>query len=182
MSRVQELLAFLDSFEPESARDRSARETAKAFVRTNVNVLHRSNLQGHFTASAFVMDPERTRFLLVRHRKLGKWIQPGGHADGDADLLAVASREVREETGLEPEPANGRIFDIDIHRIPAAPGVPAHLHYDVRFLFVADPGAPLSLKRDECHEAAWMSRAEARRRGIVLEPSVERMVTRALGC
>lgn len=177
----QRILTLLDTYAAASPQDRWLYEQTRAFVATHVNVLSRANLQGHLTGSAFVVDPERRRFLLVRHRKLGKWIQPGGHADGDPDLLAVAAREVEEETGLSPRPVDGRVFDLDIHTIPPRPKVPAHRHYDVRFLFVADPTRPLAPKDDELLDAAWLSPGEARRRGVAIEESVARMIVRAFG-
>ena len=180
MARAK-ILSLLDTFPAASARDRWSLELTRDFVTTHVNVLHRANLQGHLTGSAFVVDPGRTRFLLVRHRQLGKWIQPGGHADGNPDLLAVAAQEAEEETGLRRlEPVDGRLFDVDIHTIPALPRVPAHRHYDFRFLFVADPGETLVPKDDECPEAAWLDRAAARRREIAIEESVQRMIDKAL--
>jgi 8-oxo-dGTP pyrophosphatase MutT (NUDIX family) len=93
---------------------------------------------GHFTASAFVLCPERRRVLLIRHPKLGRWLQPGGHVEPeDADLAAAARREVSEETGVSVEGPTGGIFDVDIHDIPANAKDPAHQHFDVRFAFIA---------------------------------------------
>jgi 8-oxo-dGTP pyrophosphatase MutT (NUDIX family) len=94
---------------------------------------------GHFTASAFVLSPERERLLLVHHRKLRRWLQPGGHIEaGDADLVAAARREVLEETGISVSaPLAGGIFDVDIHVIPANVKDAGHLHFDVRYAFVA---------------------------------------------
>lgn len=93
---------------------------------------------GHFTASAFVLCPERRRVLLILHRKLGRWLQPGGHIEpADADLVAAARREVSEETGVAVEAASGGIFDVDIHDIPANAKNAAHQHFDVRYAFIA---------------------------------------------
>lgn len=174
-----QILSLLDTLEIRGAHDRQAYDLATDFARTQIHILDRVNRQGHFTGSAFVVDPARSRFLLLWHRKLDKWVQPGGHADGDADLLAVAQREVREETGLVTTPVSSAVFDLDIHTIPASPKVPAHLHYDARFLLEADPAQDLEPNAEECREVAWMNLAEARRRGIEIEESVLRMIGRA---
>jgi 8-oxo-dGTP pyrophosphatase MutT (NUDIX family) len=94
---------------------------------------------GHFTASAFVLCPERRSVLLVHHAKLGRWLQPGGHIEpGDLDLEGAARREVTEETGACLGPRLGAgVFDVDIHPIPARPREGAHLHFDVRYAFIA---------------------------------------------
>ena len=76
--------------------------------------------------------------LLTHHRKLGRWLQPGGHSDGEADTLAVALREAEEESGLPVRAHDDAIFDLDVHPIPALPGEPAHYHFDVRFLVRAE--------------------------------------------
>ena len=94
---------------------------------------------GHFTASAFVISPDRAQMLLIRHRKLGLWLQPGGHfEDGDQSLLAAAEREAREETGLPRLRVESPLFDLDIHVIPGWADQPAHLHLDLRVLFQAE--------------------------------------------
>ncbi len=100
----------------------------------------RSLLQGHLTGSAWVLNPDRTKALLIHHRALDKWFQPGGHAeDSDESLLETARREAQEECGLDRLILlSDAIFDLDIHQIPAKKEVGAHLHYDVRFLFQAE--------------------------------------------
>lgn len=103
-------------------------------VATEANPYSRENAFGHFTGSALVVSADGGRTLLTHHRKLGLWLQPGGHADGDRDLRRVALREAEEETGLTGLTVEPAIFDLDRHRIPARPGEPEHWHYDVRFL------------------------------------------------
>jgi 8-oxo-dGTP pyrophosphatase MutT (NUDIX family) len=98
-------------------------------------------LPGHFTASAFVLSPDRRDLILIHHKKLGIWVQPGGHVEpSDADLASAARREVAEEVGLgelDPLGRDGALFDVDIHTIPARKSEPAHEHFDTRFAFVA---------------------------------------------
>jgi 8-oxo-dGTP pyrophosphatase MutT (NUDIX family) len=151
---VLDLLATAHLFDE---RDRATQEEIAAFVRAHPDCLVRSNLAGHLTGSAFVVDRERERLLLIHHRALDRWLQPGGHADGDPDLERVARREVQEETGLaDLELLSTRPFDLDIHPIPAKPGVPGHLHYDVRFLFAADGEERLQGDEREVRAAAWV--------------------------
>jgi 8-oxo-dGTP pyrophosphatase MutT (NUDIX family) len=111
-------------------------------------------MPGHLTASAWVLSPDRTEVLLLHHRKLGKWLQPGGHADGDEDLLAVAQRELHEETGLVTATPVGDIFDLDIHDIPPFGDVPGHQHFDVRFLMVAG-SRDVPQGNNESHAVRW---------------------------
>ena len=149
------------------------------FVETHADCLLRSQLTGHLTGSAWIVDPSRRLTLLTHHRKLDKWLQLGGHADGDPDLLAVALREAREESGLtglravSPEP-----FDIDRHRIPARKDVPEHWHYDLRFMIEADPAAPLTVT-DESHDLAWVAVNEVTH--LNAEESMARMVRKTKG-
>ncbi len=129
-----------------AARHPEQREVAAAFlrfIRSAPDCFCRSHAAGHITGSAWLLSPDEKRALLTLHRKLGRWLQPGGHADGDADTLRVALREAEEESGISGiEPLSTSIFDIDIHEIPARPqsGEPAHLHYDIRYLLRAPHG------------------------------------------
>lgn len=128
----------------------------QAFVEAEAGCLDRRCVPGHLTGSAWIVDRSRTQVLLTHHRKLDKWLQLGGHADGDPDLLAVALREAREESGLgslavlSPE-----VFDVDVHAIPARREDPAHRHYDLRFLLEADAGEPLVIS-GESKDLAWV--------------------------
>lgn len=114
----------------------------------------RERLAGHFTASAWLLDRSRTRVLLTHHRKLGIWVQLGGHADGDRDLARVALREAEEESGLAGLRVDPAVFDLDRHWIPAHRGVPGHWHYDVRYVVHAG-GSETFVVGEESHALAW---------------------------
>ena len=127
------------------------------FVETHADCLLRSCVPGHLTGSAWIVSPDLTRVLLTHHLKLDKWLQLGGHADGDGDLLAVALREAREESGLSRvRPLSPQIFDVERHLIPARKAEPAHYHYDLRFLIEADPAEPLMRAHTESKDLAWV--------------------------
>lgn len=131
---------------------------------------------GHFTASAFLLNVDKTKFLLMHHKKLNKWLQPGGHCDGDNDVLAVAIREAQEESGInEIETVNNEIFDIDVHYIPQNRNEPAHYHYDVRFLLKTTNNDNF-IKNTESHELKWFNIPDYPQLDIELERSVTRMV------
>ena len=98
------------------------------------NAYVRERLEGHFTASAWLVDRTGTRVLLTHHRKLGRWLQLGGHADGDEDLARVALTEAREESGLPGLVVEPGLFDLDRHWIPERGEVPGHWHYDARYV------------------------------------------------
>ena len=116
----------------------------------------RDHLPGHITGSSWIVDHSRNFVLLVHHGTLNKWLQPGGHADGEEDVLNVALREAEEETGLrEFKILKQNIFDIDIHPIPERAGFPDHLHYDIRFLFEADKNHKIIIS-EESHDVAWV--------------------------
>ena len=137
--------------------------------------LHRDHMPGHLTASGWVVHEASACVLLTHHRKLDKWLQLGGHADGEEDLLAAAAREVVEESGLEcfsTVRPGGALFDIDIHAIPPHGTVPEHFHYDIRFLFAADVAADPVIS-DESHDVAWVRADDLER--YTQEPSMLRM-------
>lgn len=117
---------------------------------------HRETLQGHFTGSAWLVSSDGQRVLLMHHRKLGRWLQLGGHADGDPDLAAVALREAEEESGLTDLSVLPGIFDIDRHRIPSRGDEPEHWHYDVRYVVVAN-GSEAFVVNEESLALAWRS-------------------------
>ncbi len=126
------------------------------FVEAEPGCLLRTCVGGHLTGSAWIVSPDRGRTLLTHHHKLDKWLQLGGHADGDGDLLAVARREAGEESGLTRLRTIGPgVFDVDRHWIPARRSEPGHYHYDLRFLFEADPAEPLRIS-GESKDLAWV--------------------------
>lgn len=116
----------------------------------------RNHLPGHITGSAFIIDGAGKFALLTHHAKLNKWLQPGGHADGDENIFRVALREAEEETGLTNfSLAHEGLFDIDIHTIPARQDFPEHLHYDIRFLFRASRDEKFTIT-EESNDLAWI--------------------------
>lgn len=126
------------------------------FVESEPNCFERSLAHGHITGSAWVLNGDGTEVLLTHHRKLDRWLQLGGHADGEPDVLAVALKEAREESGLtEFELVGSGIFDLDIHPIPARAGEPEHFHYDVRYVLRA-VGATTYTVSDESHDLRWV--------------------------
>ncbi len=134
-------------------------EAMEALSALGAASLHRSHVApGHFTASAFVLSPDGARTLLIRHRTLGLWLQPGGHFEpGDATLTEAAAREAEEETGVCLGAVEQELFHVDVHRVPAnlRRGEATHLHHDLRVLFRA--ASDQLVAREEVAGAAWFS-------------------------
>lgn len=150
------VLSLLNEHRPFDRTEEAALRQILAFVEKYSDCFERECKPGHITGSAWIVDASNQCALLTHHRKLGRWLQPGGHADGDADILRVAWREAKEETGIERlEPVSREIFDVDVHPIPATQDVPAHRHFDIRFAFVAPPGATLR-PSSESFSLAWV--------------------------
>jgi 8-oxo-dGTP pyrophosphatase MutT (NUDIX family) len=124
------------------------------FLASDRRVFERDHAPGHFTGSAWLVSNDGERVLLTRHRKLQRWLQLGGHADGDHDLVRVALREAEEESGLRDLAIEPEIFDLDCHRIPARGIEPDHLHYDVRYV-VRATGSEAFVVSGESLELAW---------------------------
>jgi 8-oxo-dGTP pyrophosphatase MutT (NUDIX family) len=124
------------------------------FAQTHADAFERGNPVAHFTGSAWLVSADGERVLLMHHRKLDRWLQPGGHADGDTDLARVALREAEEETGLAGLHVDGGIFDVDRPRIPARADEPEHWHYDLRYVVRASADESFVVNA-ESHALAW---------------------------
>jgi 8-oxo-dGTP pyrophosphatase MutT (NUDIX family) len=172
------LLQLLQNHKPFNHEEQQFIDNTIQFVQENVDCFERTLLIGHVTGSAWIVDKSREFTLLTHHRKLDKWFQTGGHCDGDYDVLNVALKEAMEETGLtDIEVVSSDIFDIDIHEIPERKGIPAHLHYDVRFLLEADINEPLIVS-SESTDLAWVAISEVEK--LNNSESIMRMVLKSL--
>ncbi len=136
----------------------------------------RTSFPGHFTGSALVVSADGTRALLHHHRKLDRWLQFGGHCDGDEDIVRVAQREALEESGIDGLIlASPRPFDLDIHAIPAHSGEPAHEHFDVRYMLIA-PDAAAFVRSEESHELRWFTGEETA--ALDLDAGLRRLIAK----
>ncbi|MEY6431162.1 NUDIX hydrolase [Thioalkalicoccus limnaeus] len=161
----QELLTRLGRYQTCYMEEAGHLSRARAFIAAHEDCFHCDLWPGHVTGSAWVVSPDRRRVLLMHHRKHDQWLQPGGHADGDADILRVALRETSEETGLDPSHVrlvDDRIFDVDIHTVPASSRGPKHEHIDIRFLVEMDDDLAIP-GNDESHQILWVPLAEVSR-------------------
>jgi 8-oxo-dGTP pyrophosphatase MutT (NUDIX family) len=129
-------------------------ESFLEFAASAPSVFLRGHAVGHFTGSAWLVSADGERVLLTHHRKLERWLQLGGHADGDDDLARVALREAEEESGLSDLLVEGGIFDLDRHLIPSRGAEAAHWHYDVRYVVRATASEDFSIN-EESMALAW---------------------------
>jgi 8-oxo-dGTP pyrophosphatase MutT (NUDIX family) len=139
---------------------------------------YRTQRPAHFTGSAFVLSPDGEKLLLMRHKKLNKWLQPGGHADGDVDLWRVAVREALEETGVAVTESAPELFGIDWHPIPATPKEDAHEHADCVYRLRARTW-DLVRQVDEADSVGWFSAREAL--ALTEDTSVRKLIARHFG-
>jgi 8-oxo-dGTP pyrophosphatase MutT (NUDIX family) len=172
------LRAALERYAARTPEQGALVEEFIAFLVSEPRCFERTLASGHFTASAWLSNRAGTEVLLTHHRKLGRWLQLGGHADGDPDLAAVALREAEEESGLSDLRIVPEIFDLDRHRIPARPGEPEHWHWDVRYRVQAQGSESIRVGA-ESFALAWVP-LEQVRDDPAIEPSLRRMAAKSL--
>ncbi len=144
------------------------------FVRQHHDFWQRSNLAGHVTGSAWILNAKQDSTLLIHHRGLDKWIQPGGHIEpADNTVWETAHREAGEECGLPQLQTWTRdIFDLDVHIIPAKKDIPQHVHYDVRFAFIVENDV-LAADLSEVYGAQWVLLDE-----LLQQPGIQQSIRR----
>lgn len=175
-SAIVSLPEMLDQYEVRFPEERQVIAWFRELL-LHPNAYQRNHLPGHITGSAFIVSEDREKTLLVHHAKLNKWLQPGGHADGETDVLSVAMREAEEETGLKQlQAASIQIFDLDIHTIPTRKDFPQHEHYDVRFLITGSEKEAIVVS-EESHDVQWVALLELER--FNQEESILRMRDKA---
>jgi 8-oxo-dGTP pyrophosphatase MutT (NUDIX family) len=172
------LLDLLEAYLARYPEDHVRVDHVRQFVRAHADCFERTCREGHVTGSVWLLSPDRGSVLLTHHRKLDRWLQLGGHADGETDPFRVALREAHEESGLErfAVPAPPLPLDVDVHLIPAHGTEPAHLHHDVRYLLVAEPGQDVRASA-ESRALRWIDRE--RLAALVSEESMLRMERKA---
>lgn len=173
MNTTEGLLEALDDYAARFPEETDKIMRFVAFIKEHEDIYSRQNPLGHLTASAWVTSADGTKVLLAYHHKLSRWVQLGGHVEAGESLIEAALREACEESGMHSlrlkDPA---IYDLDIHDFPAQTGVPAHLHFDVRFLLVADDDE-LPTASVESKEVLWIDRTLLHH--YTEEPSVLRL-------
>jgi len=152
----KDVLTSLQSHHPTSEKERQDTKRTIEFVQNTSRFWQRGTLLGHITASAWVIDTTYRYAVLVHHKKLNQWFQPGGHIENDISILAAAKREAIEETGIKQlEVASTHIFDIDVHSIPENKSMSQHWHFDIRFAFLANAAVQPHVS-DESHDVRWI--------------------------
>lgn len=175
----EKLCKELQLFAEKHPEQQITADEMQTFIRNTPECFERRCRAGHMTGSAWLVSPDGHKVLLTLHHKLGRWLQPGGHADGHGNLLSVSLREAEEESGITGiHPISAEIFDIDIHSIPASADKdePEHLHYDVRYLLQA-PHEQFIVS-PESDMLAWYSMEDITTHSAMFDGSVLRMAVR----
>ena len=157
---AEELYREIEKYSPVNEQEEHDRKVILRFMADNENAFSRSNLIAHMTASAWVVNHDRTKVLLIYHRIFNSWTWTGGHADGETDLLSVAVREVKEETGVKNVfPITDEIYSLEVLTVDGhekrGEYVTGHLHLNLTYLLEADENDELKFKEDENKGAGW---------------------------
>lgn len=173
--RLSTAIKIVENFTPKEDAQRRAQEIVLDFAAEHQDALYRSCLAGHFTGSSWVVDHGGTYGLVLLHSKVNRWLQPGGHADGDACLASVALREATEETGIAGLEIWNEPIDIDVHLfINRSSSEPSHLHLDIRYLVKAPREATVR-GNSESKELRWIKEADLRDGELSLDESTQRL-------
>lgn len=160
---MEKLTSMIKSFSPSCEQEEADRIQMLQFMEKNPDCLLRENKVAHFTASSWIVNADRSKVLMVYHNIYDSWSWTGGHADGEADLLAVAQKEAKEETGIQnvtpvsEEPVSLEILTVDGH-VKRGVYVSSHLHMNLTFLLEADENEMLKIKEDENSGVRWIPR------------------------
>ncbi len=179
MIAAAKLFEELSAYVPSDDRERVSLAKIRGLLRHAADPFTREQ-SDHITGSAIVARADGSAFLLVHHRRLDRWLQPGGHVEaGDGSVFETARREAREETGVAALDASfgRRVLDVDVHAIPARSGRPAHVHYDIRYLLTTSGDAVMP-QEEEVRGAVWFTLEEALAAGV--DDSLARALVKAL--
>ena len=179
-----DLLALLEAHTPADDKEACDMERIKALVLAHPNIMSMSCEVAHITASAAIIEPESRRTLLHYHKRLGRWLQVGGHAEYETDFARVALREAREETGLpdlehHPPRAVPKPLDYDVHTIPQDRNKPEHLHLDFRYVLVTHQPEALAPAAGESLQFRWLDCAEVTDMRAAIDGSLQRLLRKA---
>ncbi len=160
------IIEEIKKYRPCNAQEQRDQALILDFLEKNGDAFLRSNLLAHMTASSWIVNPERTKTLMVYHNLYDSWSWTGGHADGETDLLSVAMREAREETGIaHVRPLSPEIFSLEVLTVDGhekrGEYVPSHLHMNVTYLLEAEESDTLHVCREENSGVAWFTLEEA---------------------
>jgi len=164
MHRV-DLLEQLARYQTRYLEEAAHVQYARDFVAAHPDTFYREHYPAHVSGSTWVINPSHSAVLMMHHRKLNAWLQPGGHADGDADVIRVALKEASEETGVDPSHIHllsDQIFDVDIHATTHPPEAPTHAHIDIRYLVEIDDRIPVP-GNEESYELRWVPLSQVAR-------------------
>ncbi len=152
-----EISSLLNSYQTSYDKEEEHRSTMLSVLRDQVDIFYEESRQGHFTASAWVLNYDKTKVLLTLHAKLNRWFQLGGHIEPtDSTFLDACLREAQEESGIKNISAdNSFLIDVDIHTIPENPKASTHLHYDITMCFIVSENAEINISK-ESKKLEWI--------------------------